>query len=685
MSLFFPPSAPFSDALIHQVRSGTWYVISLAVNSSGTVNTTPLLTLDPLGIQGFFLFQDNPAFPDRYHGINSCATASRPVAVSSSPASFAPADWFSTIGSFPAFNADLPIYASSGYNAVNAGPCRLFARRAMPICGPFEIVQDTQSGDRIYLWQGPFYNNFANNVPVGGVSPGFYCYDSTGAYTRQDNDWAYYLYWGDAGGNFVTRYIGYHLYDYKPGFWAAGAGTPAPTLPQICPTTNDPLSTGYHSADPYTLGMSALVANDPDNDWNITVGDGIGYPGVLAFNCTICHAPLLCHASAPDAATDATQNVTINGQAICSLPADQNLFGNNVLLTYYNPANARFGANTAGHPANVQYTQVKAAYRQQQLWNDDYTSYPYGLSQLHASGGIVSYVSGSFDVSAIIPPPISPVVNHNGVRVLAETNDYAYPGQAYFVYQKLTPGSGGGGLPPDNNAGANPASARKRDWKNHVKLALSGHTITAQTMDIASPLYGWRAGRTPVAVDAHKEFHLTYDARGILYCLYDSESDPVTHTIIVKQARSDDDGSTWGGNAPVFQTQPYTMQPRLAELEDGGILRCAFVPDPDPDHAGQYLHKGRILAVFQHSGERLDDPANPLTEFFLRDDSGQDYASSVDLKFQDTGYDVIAPSEEPNRFYLCASVAGGSGNTDFWSGDFGQTWKKIVTQTTPPG
>ena len=677
MSLYFPPSAPFSDAVIHQARSGTWYVISLAVDSSGIVNTTPLLSLDPLGIQGFFLFQDNPAFPDRYHRINSCATLYGPGAGVDTPI-------LKTVGNFPYFNW---INGSD----IGRDTCSFVDRKAFPVYGPFEIIQDTETGDKIYQWYSPFYNNYNTNVSSGyGLSPGWYCISDVDhgspVFTRQDNNWGYYPYWGDAGGNLVTRYIGYHLYDYKPGFWAAGAGTPAPTLPQLCPTSNDPFSTGYHSSDPYTLGMAALVANDPDNDWNITVGDGIGYPGVLAFNCTICHAPLICHALPPDAATDPAQNVTINGQAICSLPADQNLFGNNVLLTYYNPANARFGANTAGHPANVQFTQVRAAYRQQQLWNDDYTSSPYGLLQLHASGGIVSYVSGSFGTSFVIPPPSAPVVNHNGIRVLAETNDYAYPGQAYFIYQKLTPGGSGGGTPPSNNAGANPANARKRDWKNHVKLSISGHTITSQTMDIASPLYGWRAGRTPVATDAHKEFHLTYDARGILYCLYDSVSDLITNNLLVKQVRSDDDGLTWGATATVFTSQAYTMQPRLAELADGGILRCAFVPDMDTTTMPPTPKStGRLIGCFQASGERIDDPDNPLQEFFLRDDSGQDYAGSVDLKLQNSGYDIIAPGEEPDRFYLSATVAGGSGNTDFWSGDFGQTWKKIVTQTTPPG
>ncbi len=183
-----------------------------------------------------------------------------------------------------------------------------------------------------------------------------------------------------------------------------------------------------------------------------------------------------------------------------------------------------------------------------------------------------------------------------------------------------------------------------------------------------------------MASDADKHVHGLYDSRGLLYAMYDS---PSGSNKVVKQARSDDDGQTWGATATVFTSQTYTMQPRLAELADGGILRCAFVPDLNTD--GTPKSTGRLIGCFQASGERIDDVAHPLPEFFLRDDLGQTYAGSVDLKLQNSGYDIIAPGEEPDRFYLSATVAGGSGNTGFLVRGFRADLEKDRDADDPPG
>lgn len=268
--------------------------------------------------------------------------------------------------------------------------------------------------------------------------------------------------------------------------------------------------------------------------------------------------------------------------------------------------------------------------------------------------------------------------------------DYWTPDTIYYIYLEETDPNNNGNGPPNNGgngSGINPASLRQRELRLHGKLIVGGSGVVFNGMDVASPYPQWDRSQRPVASSTTvQNVHGSYDTRGMLYALYD-EIDNLDAQ--VKEARSGDDGLTWEATDFMFSTAPHGVkQPRIVDTADGSLLRCAFALDapihhtspPGPDTPAP---TGKIIAVLQESGDVIDDMSNPLQEYYFRDDSGDSYETSADIKIADTGYDITAPGEFPGRWFASWQQVGGTGTTDFSSGD-GKTWSAIPTSTVGP-
>lgn len=135
--------------------------------------------------------------------------------------------------------------------------------------------------------------------------------------------------------------------------------------------------------------------------------------------------------------------------------------------------------------------------------------------------------------------------------------------------------------------------------------------------------------------------HIERDHRGLLYACYARAGGN-------KEVWSGDDGKTWSSEVSFVGTK----WPRRAFNEQTGIvLRVGY-------------DSGKLKGTIQQPGD-----ASPGAVFTLKDDTGTDLAPV------DGSFDLTSSKEAADRFMLAFKTGA---NMDEWfSGDDGQTWKKI--------